>query len=150
MKSIIKAFAVIILCAAVAGAAERGKKKTPSEKTTTEDPAKKDFRQSDTNRDGFVNLAEWKIASKNDGTKSDALFKAKDKNNDGKLSRDEFMAEAPAGTEVRKYTRQAADQQLRRLKRLLEDGLITKDLYDRKIAEIESNIEDKPATPAKK
>jgi len=149
MKSIIKVFAVIILCAAVAGAAEKGKKKT-SEKTTTEDPAKRDFRQSDANRDGFVNLAEWKIASRNDGTKSDALFKAKDKNSDGKLSRDEFMAEAPAGTEVRKYTRQVAEQQLRRVKRLLEDGLIKKDMYDRKIAEIEANIEDKPATPAKK
>ncbi|MCX6899080.1 MAG: EF-hand domain-containing protein [Verrucomicrobia bacterium] len=149
MKPIIKALAAIILCAAVAGAAEKGKKRT-SEKTTTEDPAKKDFRQCDTNRDGFVSLAEWKAASKNDGTKSETLFKAKDKNNDGKLSRDEFMAEAPAGTEVRKYTRQVADQQLRRLKRLLEDGLIKKDMYDRKIAEIESNIDDKPATPAKK
>lgn len=149
MKSIIKVFAVIILCAAVAGAAERGKKRT-SEKTTTEDPAKKDFRQSDANRDGSVSLAEWKAASKNDGTKSDALFKAKDKNSDGKLSRDEFMAEAPAGTDVRKFDRRAADQHLRRLKKLLEDGLLTKDMYDRKVAECEANIEDKPEPAAKK
>lgn len=151
MKSIIKAFAVIILCAAVAGAAERGKKKKTTEKTTTEDPAKRDFKQSDTNRDGFVNLAEWKTASKNDGTKSDALFKAKDKNSDGKLSRDEFMAEAPAAAlEVKKYDRKSADQHLRRLKKLLDDGLLTKDMYDRKVAETEANIEDKPVTPAKK
>ncbi len=150
MKSIIKVFAVIILCAAVAGAAEKGKKKKIVEKTTTEDPAKKDFKQSDTNRDGSVSLAEWKTASKNDGTKSDALFKAKDKNNDGKLSRDEFMAEAPAGTDVKKYDRKSADQHLRRLKKLHEDGLLTKEMYDRKVAETEANIEDKPETPAKK
>jgi len=147
MKSIIKVFAVIVLCAAVAGAAEKGRKKT-TEKTVTEDPIKKDFKQSDANHDGFVNLAEWKAASKSDGAKTDTLFKAKDKNGDGKLSRDEFMAEAPAGAqEVRKYSRQVADQQLRRLKKLLEDGLLTKDMYDRKVAETEANIEDKPATP---
>ncbi|MFA5193317.1 MAG: EF-hand domain-containing protein [Verrucomicrobiia bacterium] len=148
MKSIIKVFAVIILCAAVAGAAEKGKKKT-TEKTTTEDPAKKDFKQCDANRDGCINLAEWRAACKNDPTKTDTLFKAKDKNNDGKLTREEFMAAAPTGSaaqEVKKYDRKSADQHLRRLKKLLEDGLLTKDMYDRKVAECEANIEEKPET----
>ena len=154
MKSIIKVFAVIILCAAVAGAAEKGKKKT-TEKTTTEDPAKKDFKQCDANHDGFISLDEWKAAGKSDSTKTETLFKAKDKNKDGKLSRDEFMAAAPTGSaaqEVKKYDRKSADQHLRRLKKLLEDGLLTKDMYDRKVAECEANIEEKPegttTTPA--
>lgn len=149
MKSIIRIFAVIILCVAVAGAAEKGKKKT-TEKTTTEDPAKKDFKQCDANHDGCITLDEWKAAGKNDSTKTEALFKAKDKNKDGKLTREEFMAAAPTGTatqEVKKYDRKSADQHLRRLKKLLEDGLLTKDMYDRKVAECEANIEEKPETP---
>ena len=148
MKSIIKVFAVIVLCAAVAGAADKGKKKT-TEKTTTEDPAKKEFRLCDTNHDGCISLAEWKAAAKNDSSKTDGLFKAKDKNNDGKLTRDEYMAAAPSGSaaqEVKKYDRKSADQHLRRLKKLLEDGLLTKDMYDRKVAECEANIEEKPET----
>ena len=139
MKSIIKVFAVIILCAAVAGAAEKGKKKKIVEKTTTEDPAKKDFKQSDMNRDGFVNLAEWKTASKNDGTKSDALFKAKDKNNDGKLTSEEFKAEvAAAAGEKPKFTKQQVDRRLKELKDLLDKGLIKQDFYDRKVKECET------------
>lgn len=140
MKSIIRVFAVIVLCAAVAGAAEKGKKRT-TERSTTEDPVKKEFKQCDTNRDGCVNLTEWKAANKPEST-----FKAKDKNNDGKLSRDEFTAEISAAAEVKKYDRRSADQHLRRLKKLLEDGLLTKDMYDRKVAECEANIEDKPET----
>jgi Ca2+-binding EF-hand superfamily protein len=143
MKSMIKVLAVLVLCAAVAGAAEK-KKKASSEKTATEDPAKKEFRQCDTNRDGTINLMEWKASNK-----AEAAFKAKDKNKDGKLSRDEFMAEGPAAAEeVKKYDRRSADQHLRRLKKLLDDGLLTKDLYDRKVAECEANIEEKPETPA--
>ncbi|MCX6907788.1 MAG: EF-hand domain-containing protein [Verrucomicrobia bacterium] len=141
MKTIIKAFAVIVLCAAVAGAAEKGRKKT-AEKTVTEDPAKKEFKQCDTNHDGFISLAEWKA-----GNKAESTFKAKDKNGDGKLNRDEFCAELPAAAqEVKKYDRKSADQHLRRLKKLLEDGLLTKDMYDRKVAECEANIEEKPET----
>jgi len=147
MKSLIRAFAVAILCAAVAGAAEKGRKKS-SGKAGEDDPAKKSFRLSDANRDGCVNLSEWKA-----GGKADAAFKAKDKNKDGKLTFDEFKAEAPAGAvEVKKYDRKSADQHLRRLKKLQEDGLLTKEMYDRKVAETEANIEEAPApsTPAAK
>lgn len=142
MKTIIRVFAVIILCIAVAGAAEKKEKKKTAEKTATEDPVKKEFKQCDTNRDNFISLAEWKAAGKDE-----ASFKAKDKNGDGKLSFAEFKAEAPAAAqEVKKYDRKSADQHLRRLKKLLEDGLLTKDMYDRKVAECEANIEEKPAT----
>ena len=141
MKSMIKILAVLVLCAVVAGAAEKGKRKTATEKTVTEDPVKKEFKQCDANRDGSVSLAEWKGANK-----PESSFKVKDKNNDGKLSRDEFAAEIPAAAEVKKYDRRSADQHLRRLKKLLEDGLLTKEMYDRKVAETEANIEDKPET----
>jgi hypothetical protein len=148
MKLTIKVLAVMILCVAVAGAAEKGRKKV-SEKAATEDPVKKDFRVTDANHDGTISLAEWKAASKSDGTKTEALFKAKDKNKDGKLTRDEFCAEAPAAAqEVKKYDRKSADQHLRRLKKLLEEGMLTKEMYDRKVAETEANIEEKPETPA--
>lgn len=141
MKTMIKAFAVIILCVAIAGAAEKGRKKT-AEKTVTEDPVKKEFKQCDTNHDGFISLAEWKAAGK-----PEATFKAKDKNGDGKLSRDEFFAEtAAAAQEVKKYDRKSADQHLRRLKKLLEEGMLTQDMYDRKVKECEANIEEKPET----
>jgi Ca2+-binding EF-hand superfamily protein len=131
----------MVLCVAVAGAAERGRKKS-TERTTVEDPVKKDFRLTDANHDGTINLAEWKGSNK-----PESAFKAKDKNKDDKLTRDEFCAEAPAAAqEVKKYDRKSADQHLRRLKKLLEDGLLTKEMYDRKVAETEANIEEKPET----
>lgn len=137
----IRVFAVLVLCVAVAGAADKTKKKN-AEKTTTEDSGKKEFKQCDTNHDGVISLAEWKAAGKDE-----ASFKARDKNGDGKLSFTEYKAEAPAAAaEVKKYDRKSADQHLRRLKKLLEDGLLTKEMYDRKVAECEANIEEKPET----
>lgn len=140
MKNIISALTVIAICATIATAAE---KKKGGDKSDSEDPVKKSFKQLDTNHDGFISLAEWKAASKMDSTKTDALFKAKDKNADGKLTLYEYRAEvqvsdATGAAAKPKFTKQQVERRLRELKDFLDKGLIKQDFYDRKVKECET------------
>ena len=143
MKLIISTFTAIVICATAATAAEKAK---PADKAAGEDPAKKAFKQLDTNRDGFISLAEWRMSRMTDPAKTDAAFKALDKNGDGKLSYDEFKAGSGGGgaggaAEKPKFTKQQVDRRLKELKDLLDKGLITQGFYERKVEECQTNVE---------
>jgi hypothetical protein len=129
MKFIISALTAIVICTAVASAADN---------PVSEEDYKKAFKKLDTNHDGFISLGEWRAAGMLDPTKTDAAFKAKNKKGDGKLSYEEFKAGAGGSSGAAgkpKFTAQQVERRLKELKDLLDHNLITEDFYEQKVAE---------------
>ncbi len=139
MKLIISTLSILAVCAAIVTAADKP--------AASEDALKKTFSQMDRNRDGFITLAEWRMAAMTDSTKTDAAFKALDKGGHGKISYAEFKAgmqtaaAAAGGANKQKFTKAQVERRLRELEDLHKRGLITDDMYERKKAECETNVE---------
>lgn len=140
MKLIISTLAVMAVCATLVTAADKP--------AASDDVLKKTFTQLDRNHDGFVTLAEWRMAAMTDSTKTDAAFKAMDKGGHGKISYAEFKAgmqtaaaSAAGGAAKPKFTKAQVERRLRELDDLHKRGLITDDMYERKKAECETNVE---------
>jgi hypothetical protein len=101
--------AALLLLGAPALAADPDIKASPATATPASPPVRGMMRY-DTNKDGWVDKAEWKAGQ-------EARFKDLDTNKDGKLSQDEFFARTPAAPgnvlpSDRQYERQTAFFQL--------------------------------------
>src|SRR5437899_1397384 len=97
--------AALLLMAASALAAP-GDQPAPTDKPAprASSGAPRGLMRYDTNKDGVVDRAEWKVAQ-------EARFKQLDTNGDGKLTRDELFARTPAvGNSVLPTDRQAQRQ----------------------------------------
>jgi hypothetical protein len=138
MKFIISTLALMAVCATIVTAADKP--------AASEDALKKSFIQLDRNHDGFITLAEWRMAAMTDPTRTDAAFKAMDKGGRGKISYEDFKAgtqaaASAAGTGKAKFTQAQVERRLRELEDLHKRGLITDDMYEKKVAECQTNAE---------
>jgi hypothetical protein len=106
---------VLLLLAAAPALAAPG-----STTTDTPRPARQTgIMRCDTNKDGFVDRAEWDAGQ-------DARFKELDANHDGKLTKEELFAQSRATTSDRALERQEAF--FRRMDRD-HDGFVSKDEF---------------------
>ncbi len=139
MKFIISTLALMAVCATFVTAADK-----PG---ASDDAVKKAFIQLDRNHDGFITLPEWRMSAMTDPTRTDAAFKAMDKGGRGKISYEDFKAgtqaaaSAAGGAGKPKFTKAQVERRLRELEDLHKRGLITDDMYERKVAECQTNAE---------